>query len=254
MAEETPPSLRERNKQLVRDLVLDAAERLLRKNVSADFSMRELATEAGVGFATPFNHFGSKNAIMQALSSRLIERMTARFREKVPRGDAIDRVLAMGRISVALLLEQPEISKAVVGSLGLAGPVPSSVRPQSEAIWSLALDDLKGIEATITSQAREVLPQQLAFMFRGCLSFWIAGELDDDQFRVAFEAGALTLLLGFADRERKIQILDKIDSATVFGSAMTTSRTSASKASASNTSAPRAPHRKSAAPHPDKKR
>ena len=243
MTEEATPSLRERNKQLVRDVVLDAAERLLRKNVSADFSMRELATEAGVGFATPFNHFGSKNAIMQALSSRLIERMTARFREQAPRGDAIDRVLAMGRISVALLLEQPEISKAVVGSLGLAGPVPSSVRPRSEAIWSLALADLEGIDAAIEPQARDVLPQQLAFMFRGCLSFWIAGELDDKQFGRAFEAGALTLLLGFADRGRRPEILDKINPATAFGVART-----ASKTSASNTS-----RRKPVAPHSGRK-
>jgi AcrR family transcriptional regulator len=238
MAEETTQSLRERNKQFVRDVVLDAAERLLRKNAAADFSMRELAAEAGVGFATPFNHFGSKNAIMQALSSRVIERMTARFREEAPSGDAIDRVLAMGSISIALLLEQPEVSKAVVGSLGLAGPVPSSVRPQSEAIWSLALDDLKGIEATIRSHAREVLPQQLAFMFRGCLSFWIAGELDDNQFREAFEAGASTLLLGFADRKRRPQILERIKPVTASGSA----------------SPAQAPRRKSPAPNSDKRR
>jgi AcrR family transcriptional regulator len=117
-----PKSVRERNRQLARDIVPDAAERLLQKSETADFTMRALAAEAGVGFATPFNHFGSKNAIMQALSSRLIERMARRFRHEAPGGDAIDRVLAMGRVSVALLLEKPDVHKAVVGSLGVATP------------------------------------------------------------------------------------------------------------------------------------
>ena len=209
MADDSLP-LRERNRLQARDLVLDAAERLLRKSATAEFSMRELASEAGVGFATPFNHFGSKNAIMQALSSRLIERMARRFREAAPRGDAIDRVLAMGRISVAELLEQPEISKAVVGSLGLTGPAPSAVRPQSEAIWSLALGDLSGIDGETRARAEATLPQQLAFMFRGCVSFWIAGELSNDQLPRAFETGASTLLLAFADDKRRAHLLKRI--------------------------------------------
>lgn len=210
MADDTALPLRERNRLLARDLVLDAAERLLRKSAVAEFSMRELALEAGVGFATPFNHFGSKNAIMQALSSRLIERMAARFRDDTPRGDAIDRVLAMGRISVAGLLEQPEISKAVVGSLGLAGPAPSAVRPQSEAIWWLALGDFSGFDGEMRARAEATLPQQLAFMFRGCVSFWIAGELSDEQLVQAFEAGASTLLLAFADDKRRAHLLKRI--------------------------------------------
>src|ERR1700743_811849 len=139
MAGTSRQPLRERTGQWARDLVLDAAQRQLQKGETADFSMRALAAEAGVGFATPFNHFGSKNAIMQALSSRLIERMATRFRDTAPDGDAIDRVLAMGRISVALLLEKPEVHKAVVGSLGVAGPMPGSVRRNSRTLWSLAL-------------------------------------------------------------------------------------------------------------------
>ncbi len=210
MAGEVAPPLRERNRKLAREVVLDAAERLLRSTETADFSMRALAAEAGVGFATPFNHFGNKNAIMQALSSRLIERMAARFRERRSRGDAIDRVLAMGKICIALLLEQPEISKAVVGSLGIASPVPSSVRPQSEAIWSLALGDFSGIALDTRARAQTILPQQLAFAFRGCLSFWIAGELTDEELQRGFESTASALLLGFADPDRRTQLVKRI--------------------------------------------
>lgn len=76
--------------------------------------------EAGKGFVTPFNRFGSKGAIMHALSGRVIDRMEARFRAEAPAGDAIDRTLAMGRTAAACLLERPVVYKAVVGTLGTA--------------------------------------------------------------------------------------------------------------------------------------
>lgn len=204
-------SLRERNKILARELVLDAAERLLQASPNAEFSMRALAVEAGMGFATPFNHFGSKASIMQALSSRVIERMAERFKAAPPQGDAIDRVLAMGRISVAILLEAPDVSKAVIGSLGMPSAGQSEVRPQSEALWRLALGETFPLAPDIAPPLRELLPQQLAFAFRGCVSFWIAGELTDEMLETAFLTAALSLLLGFAAPAGRERILTRID-------------------------------------------
>ena len=203
--------LRERNRQLAQDLVLDAAKRLLQRSPSAEFSMRALAAEAGVGFATPFNHFGNKNAIMQALSARLIESMSLRFEQETPGGDAVDRVLAMGKISVATLLEQPDVSKAVVGSLGVVNPSHSVVRPNSEGLWLRALGDFSGLDLASRDLGRALLPQQLAFTFRGCVSFWIAGELSNDMFSQAFQAGALTVLLGFVDPAHRGVVLTRIN-------------------------------------------
>jgi AcrR family transcriptional regulator len=210
MAKPAQPSLRDRNSQIARNVVLDAAERLLRDGKTADFSMRALAAEAGVGFATPFNHFGNKNAIMQALSTRLIERMAARFRDELPSGDALDRVLAMSRIAVGLLLEQPDVYKVVVGSLGVVSPVPSSVKPRSEGLWSLALDDFAGIAAELNAIAKTILPEQLAFAFRGSLSFWIAGEVEDSDLESTVETGASTILLGFAAPNRRSYLLARL--------------------------------------------
>ena len=203
-------SLRERNKQLARDVVLDAAERLLRKGELGEFSMRALAAEAQVGFATPFNHFGSKNAIMQALSARLVGRMAVKFREQVPPGDAFDRVLAMGVISIGLLLEQPEVYRAVVASVGAVQATPSAVRSNSESLWSLALGHAAGITPDLRPFALTRLPEQLAYLFRGCLSFWIAGELTDDALDDAFAAGVATLMLGLVEPARRPALLEHL--------------------------------------------
>jgi AcrR family transcriptional regulator len=204
----TSITLRERNRQNARDVVLDAAERLLGKGDAADFSMRALAAEAGVGFATPFNHFGSKNAIMQALSSRLIDRMSAKFERSAPSGNMVDRVWSMGSIAVALLLQQPDVYKAVVGSLGVVSPVPSSVIHQSRALWLLALGNFEGCAREVRNVAQSTLASQLAFGFRGCLSFWIAGEIPDDELAATVRANAAAILLGVvgADLRRRLLV------------------------------------------------
>jgi AcrR family transcriptional regulator len=213
-ADPARPSLRERNKQLARDVVLDAAERLLRKGELGEFSMRALAAEAQVGFATPFNHFGSKNAIMQALSARLVGRMLDRFNESVPPGDAFDRVLAMGAISAALLLDQPEVYRAVVASVGAVQPIPSAVRTNSESLWSRALGHGEGIAPELRDFAQTRLPEQIAYLFRGCLSFWIASELTDEALYGAFAEGVATLMLGLVEPTRRPALLQHLTQQT----------------------------------------
>ncbi|WP_371348624.1 TetR/AcrR family transcriptional regulator [Ancylobacter sp. IITR112] len=183
----------------VRQRVLDAAERLLRRG-KADFSMRDLATEAGVSFATPFNQFGSKAAIMHALSGRRIETMTRRFAALSPPPDAAGRVLLAIDMAAGVMLEEPEINRVVMGWIGTAGPSPGKVLAHSTTLWSLALGAGDGLAATHRERALRCLPQQLAFAFRGVLSFWTAGELPDEALASQARDIAKTLLLGFTER------------------------------------------------------
>ena len=171
---------REEKRQIGRDAVLDAAERLLRGGATADFSMRDLAVEAGVSFATPFNQFGSKSAIMQALSARLIDAMAARFRASTQADGTVDRVLAMVRVACDVLLKAPAVNRPIIGSLGAPSPTPGQVSAHSSALWALALGGAADMADGRSLLARTVMPDQLALCFRGCLSFWGAGEIGDD--------------------------------------------------------------------------
>ncbi|MBZ9810558.1 MULTISPECIES: TetR/AcrR family transcriptional regulator [unclassified Mesorhizobium] len=183
----------------LRQRVIDAAERLLRQG-KADFSMRDLATEAGVSFATPFNQFGSKAAIMHALSRRRIDTMAQRFAGMSPPADAAGRVLLAIDTAVEVMLEEPEINRAVMGWIGTAGPSPGRVLAHSTTLWSLALGAGEGLIAAGRQEALRSLPEQLAFAFRGVLSFWTAGELPDEALASKAREIAKTLLLGFAER------------------------------------------------------
>jgi AcrR family transcriptional regulator len=143
----------------LRQRVIDAAERLLREG-KTDFSMRDLAAEAGVSFATPFNQFGSKAAIVQALSTRRIDTMEARFAKAPPLHDTADRVLLAIDAAVAVMLEEPEINRAVMGWLGTASPLPGQVWARSMAFWTLALGTGEGLIAARREQALSCLPTQ----------------------------------------------------------------------------------------------
>lgn len=178
----------------VRQRVLDAAERLLRDG-RADFSMRDLAAAAGVSFATPFNRFGSKAAIMHALSARRIDTMTARFAAAAQPAGLTGRVLLAVDTAVAVMLEEPAVNRAVMGWIGTAGATPGEALARSAALWTLALG------ANIGSEAPASLPRQLALAFRGALSFWTAGELSDDALGANAREVATTLMRGVGERQ-----------------------------------------------------
>lgn len=191
-----PPSTGSRGEP-VRNRVIDAAERLLRDG-KAEFSMRDLATEAGVSFATPFNQFGSKAAIMHALSARRIATATQRFADKPRLDDAGRRVLLAVATVVELMLEEPRVNRAVMGWLGTPGPTHGEVLAQSTALWTLAIGAGEGLidgHPTLPALARH-----LAFGFRGVLSFWTAGELPDEEL-AANARDVASALLGSAVRQ-----------------------------------------------------
>jgi AcrR family transcriptional regulator len=190
-----PPSAGTRGEPL-RNRVIDAAEHLLREG-NADFSMRDLAARAGVSFATPFNQFGSKAAIMHALSARRIDTMTTRFTAAPPLVDAADRVRLAIDLAVAVMLEEPAVNRAVMSWIGTAGASTGQVLAHSSTLWALALGDGEGFVEARRDQALSRLPGQLAFAFRGLLSFWTAGELPDAALAANARDIADSLLLGF---------------------------------------------------------
>ena len=190
----------------MRGRVIAAAERLLRQG-GAGFSMRELAAEAGVSFATPFNQFGSKVAIMHALSAQRIAAMAEAFERAAPAGDAADRVRVAVDIAAAEMLAEPEVNRAVIGTLGAPGGAPGQAHAQSRALWARALGRCDGLRPDLVDLARSTLPDQFAVAFRGVLSFWTAGEIPDAGLAPRARAAAAAALLGFVDEPRREAVL-----------------------------------------------
>jgi AcrR family transcriptional regulator len=185
-----------------RERVLAAAERLLGEG-AAEFSMRDLATAAGVSFATPFNLFGSKLAIMRALSAQRIAAMHARLAVANLPDASADRVLEAVRIAVEVMLQTPAVNRTIMGVIGAPGSEPGETRERSQIFWAEALGDGIGLSPVSRKLGLLLLPDQLAIAFRGVLSFWTAGEIQDDELIANAQAVAAALLLGFVE-ERKV--------------------------------------------------
>ena len=189
-----------RPKPTSRDRVLDAAERLLAEERAA-FSMRDLADAAGVSFATPFNQFGSKAAIMFALSARRIALMQKKFAQAARPDTAMHRVLLAVDIAASVMLSAPAVNRAVMAALGAPSDELGNVSSRSAALWAEALGDGSGLLPATRPLALTVLPSQLAVAFRGVLSFWTVGEIPDRLLKTRARAAAATVLLGFVGRQ-----------------------------------------------------
>jgi AcrR family transcriptional regulator len=189
-----------------RERVLDAAQRLLAQG-GAGFSMRDLAEEAGLSFATPFNQFGAKIAIMHGLSARLIAQMHEQLVRATLSKQAAARVLTAIDIAVSVMLTAPGVNRAVMGAIGAPHDDPANVFSRSGALWAEALGAGDGLAPATRAAALAVLPDQLAIAFRGVLSFWTAGEIDDATLARQARAAAATVLLGFVGRESRSELL-----------------------------------------------
>lgn len=165
--------------------------------------MRELAEEAGVSFATPFNQFGSKAAIMLALSARRIASMQEQFAQASLPETAMARVLLTADIAASVMLAAPTVNRAVMAAIGAPSDEPSDVSSRSGALWAEALADGKGLMPAMRPLALALLPNQLAIAFRGVLSFWTAGEITDANLPIRARGIAAALLLGFVEPKHR---------------------------------------------------
>src|SRR2546428_4908798 len=63
---------REQNRNDQRARIVEAARRLFARRSVDEVTMSEVAADAGVARATVFNHFGSKHALMEAITEDVI--------------------------------------------------------------------------------------------------------------------------------------------------------------------------------------
>ena len=79
-----------------RDLIMDAAERLIGVLGYSKTTMDDVARAAGVGKRTIYVHFPNKEEVVLCTIDRIVDRLVARLREHAARpGPVSDRLRAM---------------------------------------------------------------------------------------------------------------------------------------------------------------
>ncbi|MBK8971532.1 MAG: TetR family transcriptional regulator [Hahellaceae bacterium] len=77
------------------DRILDAAELLFAERGFSETSLRQITSKAGVNLAAVNYHFGSKNALIQAVFARFINPFTRILRERLEAGAKADTPLTL---------------------------------------------------------------------------------------------------------------------------------------------------------------
>jgi AcrR family transcriptional regulator len=198
--------------------MLDAAARILNASDPPDFSMRDLCEAAGVSFATPFNHFGSKTGVVRALAMRIFEDVHNRYVRSNKPGDTIDRLFAMAAAGTEVWLENPAVNRYISSSLMVAGNKehPEQFLEHSCKLWLEALGTLDGLEGIDDKNCAASLSLSLAVAFRGTMALWIGREITDSQFAPLLQAQVACLLLGFAPSHRRPRLYSMIHRTAAF--------------------------------------
>ncbi len=178
-------SKREDSKEDRRRRILSAAETLLRTGDGADFSMRDLAKQAGVSFATPFNLFENKAGILVTLMGKQVARNRDDLETVSQSASPLENLFQLAEVSVDGYTADPDLLRPLILTLGaVRGPKSREGRLMGARIWKPALEAAR--DADILDKARnlDLLAGALHLMFRECLSAWAAGEISKEEFKL----------------------------------------------------------------------
>jgi len=170
-------SNREESKHLRRRKIVRAARALMQQTGDAGFSMRALAEQAGVSIATPYNLFGSKQAVMFAVLDADLEYYQKRL-AKV-RVDELDVFFKAVSLATTLYSTEPSFYRAVLFAVYNDGgrEFRSMFGGPRHAMWKGFVQD--AVKAGFLSE--DVEPDAFAInlgrTFFSAILEWVSGEL-----------------------------------------------------------------------------
>lgn len=195
-------SARELGKSQRREDIVNAARSLMREAGDPGFSMRTLAERAGVSIATPYNLFGSKQAILLAvLNDDLIEYEKALGELNA---DAIDVLFESQALVSRLVHREPDFYRNMIAAVSRDGPeFRHMVSGPRYVLWKRLLGQATRaglLSAHVDPDAFAIASSQL--MLANVLE-WAQGTLPLEEMEARNQYGlALTLLAIATDKSR----------------------------------------------------
>lgn len=171
------------------------AARALMQTGTTGFSMRTLAAQAGVSIATPYNLFGSKQAIMYAVLDADLEVYQKRLAHL--RVDKIEIFFKAVSLATSLYSTEPAFYRAVLSAVYNDGGTEfrSMFGGPRHAMWRGLVQEALDAGLLDAEVDVDALAITLAHIFFSCILEWAAGELSLAELDVRTQYGfALTLL------------------------------------------------------------
>ncbi len=191
--------LRQRAKEKRRKLVLIAARGLIVDQGVAGLNMRALAEAAELSVATLYNHFGSKEELLQALLDQSFDTLNAASVE-VKAADAIARAQEVVRMACGQFTADADFYRQLLRGLQSAE---QGARPSSAVlrIWALAetvVADAVAEKAINPSINQRLIAQQILSTYSSALRLWTIGRIDDRVFEAQAMLGVDLALMAYA--------------------------------------------------------
>ena len=146
--------------------------------------MKELAKNAEVSFATPFNLFGKKEDILAALFNRRVTEQAERSAKRAKQGSGLANLLQVGLDSCDGYLADAELFRPLAQSFRMQkSPELEAISVQAQAIWQQTLEDCVADGSVEAETDLHALARRLHISFRVTFLMWATDELSDVEFR-----------------------------------------------------------------------
>jgi len=195
-------SNREAAKEGRRQRIVQAARTLIQESGETAFSMRTLADRADVSLATPYNLFGSKQAVLTALLDSDIENYQVKLRKR--EGDALDMLFSAVTLSRQFFSREPGFYRAVLSSVYAGGTEYRDMfRGPRRAFWRGLVDEAMIGNFLDKRVGIEPFSTNLVLIFFASIMEWVAGEITLIEMERRVDYGfALSLLAVATPRSR----------------------------------------------------
>ena len=201
---------REEAKAIRKSRILDAARDLIRETEQTGFSMRALAARSDVSLVTPYNLFGSKQAIMSTLLDEDIGTYGAELRRS--RRDPLDiffRAVTLGR---DYFDRDQNYYRAVLAAVYNEGgrDYRSMFRGPRRALWRQLVETAVAEGYLLTCVNTDALAAQLALTFFANILEWVAGEMSLKEMELRTHYGFALALYAMATHEHSARMRERI--------------------------------------------
>jgi AcrR family transcriptional regulator len=202
-------SKREEAKQYRRDAILRAARELIQETHQAGFSMRSLAQRSGLSIVTPYNLFGSKQAILLSL----LDSDIANFRRTLGDVDAdeLDRLFNAVSLGTEFFESEPDYYRTVLAAVYRGGKEYRAMfRGPRRAFWRELVDDAIRAGYLGKHVSPEPFTTNLVSIFFSAIMEWVSDEISLPEMDARAQYGFALALLAVATPKGKRRLQTQV--------------------------------------------
>ena len=208
--------LREQNIERRKQLILDGAMTIIMKDGLDALSMRGLAAEVGLAVATLYNLYGDRDTIVRAVLHQVFLELEEAIAPEEKITDPVERcVRTIKRITGYFIDKRIIITQIARGVTGRSVPFSEDhidIKKRSASLLTPAIS--KVIEAgPLTGQvSADTLASIVYAIIESEAEDWSRGALDDAQFELKVQLGALIAIHAAVSKARRGAIEEEIGS------------------------------------------